>query len=98
MKLPLILSAEARADFDEAAGWYGERSPATADRFIDAVRDALYQIRAAPDFYGIVWNDVRCALVRRFPYAIYYHMKPEGVVVIAVIHTKRDTSVWQRRV
>ena len=98
MNLPLIISAEARADFDEAAGWYGERSATLGDRFIDAVRDALNQIRAAPDFYGIVWKDVRCALVRQFPYAVYFHVRPEGVVVIAVIHTKRDPRVWQRRV
>ncbi len=98
MNLPVILWPEAGAEFDEAADWYGERSARLGDRFVDAVRDALNRIRVAPQVYGIVWRDVRCALVRRFPYAVYYRVKPEGAVVIAVIHTKRDSSVWQRRV
>jgi plasmid stabilization system protein ParE len=40
---------------------------------------------------------VRCALVRRFPYAVYYRVEPERIVVIAVFHTKRDPGVWQSR-
>ncbi len=72
MSLPLVLSAEAGVDFDEAADWYGEISADLGDRFIDAVRDVLKRIRAAPQLYGRVWKDVRCARLRRFPYAIYY--------------------------
>lgn len=98
MNLPVILSAEARADFDEAADWYGKESADLGDRFIDAVWDTLDRIRMAPEVYGAVWKDVRCALVRRFPYAVYYQVRPEGAVVIAVVHTKRDPAVWQRRV
>jgi plasmid stabilization system protein ParE len=91
MNLSLILSAE-------AADWYGERSAGLGDRFVDAVRDTFHRIRAAPELHGIVWRDVRCTLVSGFPYAIYYQVKPEGVVVFAVIHTKRDSQVWQSRV
>jgi len=98
MSPPLILSAEARADVNEAADWYGERSPELGDRFIDAVRDMLKHIHRAPRLYGVVWKDVRCARVRRFPYAIYYQVRPEGVVVFAIVHTKRDPGVWQSRV
>jgi len=97
MNLPVILSPEARAEFDEAADWYGERRAGLGDRFIDAVRDALNRIGIAPHTHGVVWKDVRCALVHRFPYAVYYRVELERVVVIAIFHTTRDPRVWQRR-
>lgn len=96
MNLPVILSPEARAEFDEAADWYGQHRAALGDRFVDAVRDALKRIGAAPHIHGVVCEDVRCVLVRRFPYAVYYRVEPERVVVIAVFHTKRDPGVWRQ--
>ncbi len=52
---------------------------------------------AQPDRYPIVARDVREAPVPRFPYCIYYRVKLDRVVVIAVVHTARDPSVWQGR-
>ena len=98
MNVPVILSPEARAEFDEATDWYGGKRAGLGDKFIDAVRDVLNRIRSAPLAHGVVWGNVRCALVHRFPYAVYYQVEPDHVAVIAVFHTKRDPRIWQRRV
>jgi plasmid stabilization system protein ParE len=97
MTLPVIFSPEARAEFDEATDWYGQRRAGLGDAFVDAVQDVLKRIGTAPRIHAVVWKDVRCALVRRFPYAVYYRVEPERVVVIAVFHTKRDPGAWQSR-
>src|SRR5918911_360692 len=49
---------------------------------------------AQPDRYPIVSGDVREAPVSRFPYCIYYRVKPDRAVVIGVVHTARDPAVW----
>jgi plasmid stabilization system protein ParE len=36
-------------------------------------------------------------LVRRFPYAIYFHAMPDEIVVLAVIHGRRHPRRWQSR-
>jgi plasmid stabilization system protein ParE len=40
---------------------------------------------------------IRRALLRRFPYAVYFAVDGDVVVVIAVLHASRDPAEWQRR-
>jgi plasmid stabilization system protein ParE len=40
---------------------------------------------------------VRRALVRRFPYAVYYVAEPDQISILAVIHTRRHPHRWQSR-
>jgi plasmid stabilization system protein ParE len=42
-------------------------------------------------------HEVRRALTRRFPYAIFYLVDEEQVVVIAVFHSSRDPKEWKAR-
>jgi plasmid stabilization system protein ParE len=50
-----------------------------------------------PHLYAEVHNDIREALVDRFPYAVYYRVEPAQVVVVAIVHTARDPAIWQSR-
>ncbi len=51
----------------------------------------------APRQFPVAFRDVRRAVVSRFPYSIYFFIEPGTVVVIAVMHNRRDPSLWQSR-
>ena len=87
----------ARVEFDEAADWYERRQVGLGPRFVAAVQRVLDRITELPDFYPVVHGDVREALVRRFPFCIYYREGADQILVLAVFHTSRDPSVWQDR-
>jgi len=97
MSLPVVLSHEAEADFDEAADWYEQQARLGAE-FVARVREVLDRIGQMPDLHAVVYRNVRRAIVRRFRYNIYYRVQPDRVEVIAVIHSHRDPSVWKSRV
>ena len=97
MSLPVAFLRRAREELDEAATWYERQTPGLGQRFKDHVGEVLDRVRRTPEIHGRVYGDVRCAKVRRFPYAVYYRIEPDRVVVIAVFHGKRDPRVWQRR-
>jgi len=61
------------------------------------VQAVLDTIAGRPDRYPVVVRDVREAPVARFPYCVYYRVRPGRVVVISVFHTSRDPAVWQSR-
>jgi plasmid stabilization system protein ParE len=48
---------------------------------------------------GSVWSSsgIRRALLRRFPYAVYFAVERDVVVILAVLHVSRDPAEWQRR-
>jgi plasmid stabilization system protein ParE len=96
MSLPVVLLPEAQAEFDEAVDWYEQRVRRGAE-FIDWVQEVLDRIAALPQIHQVVYQDIRRAVVRRFPYSVMYRVEPGRVLVIAVFHSRRDPSIWQAR-
>ncbi|MGE3820311.1 MAG: type II toxin-antitoxin system RelE/ParE family toxin [Isosphaeraceae bacterium] len=90
MKPSVILRRIARAEFDEAADWYERRRAGQGLKFTAAVRQTLEDLSAWPEAHPVVHEDVREALVSRYPYAIYFRSTPGVITVLAVFHTSRD--------
>jgi plasmid stabilization system protein ParE len=97
MTLPVVLRAIARREFDKAADWYDQQRPGLGVELIEEVNRVFDNIRANPQRYAVVHKDVQEALVRRFPYAVYYRTEQDRIVVLGIIHTARNPAVWQRR-
>ncbi len=98
MSLPIRLLPEARDEFDAAVDWYEQQQPGLGTAFLDRVRDEFARIAANPQLHSIVYQDVRKAVVQKFPYVVLYKEEAGEVVVIAVFHTARDPAIWQGRV
>ncbi len=54
-------------------------------------------MECTPEFYAAVDQATRRARVRRFPFAIYYEIETEHIVIYAVWHYRRDPTEWQHR-
>jgi plasmid stabilization system protein ParE len=65
--------------------------------FTAAVRDVLNRIAGLPLAHQVVYKNFRRAVVRRFPYSVFYRVDPDRVTVIAVFHNRRDPAAWQGR-
>jgi toxin ParE1/3/4 len=87
----------ARDDIDIAYISYEQRQAGLGDRFVETVRDQVARIQTNPSLYGVVYQDVRAAPMRRFPYVVYYRAEVGRVVIVAVQHGSRNWSNWQSR-
>jgi plasmid stabilization system protein ParE len=58
----------------------------------------LKRIAEQPDFHAQVLDDVREALILKYPYCVYYRVDGERILVLSVFHTSRDPASWQNRV
>ena|SRR5437868_1463707 len=97
MRLPLTLRPEAQSEFADAAIWYESQRRGLGDDFVSEVENVFDKITKQPDRYPVVHGDIREAPVFRFPYCVYYRVKPHRLVVIAVFHSARDPAIWQSR-
>jgi plasmid stabilization system protein ParE len=93
----VIFRREARRDVLDAHRWYRERSPRLGDRFRDALDATIARMRQNPLGYQVLFREVRRALLRRFPYAVFFKNHEEVVIVIAVLHMRRDPDAWKSR-
>lgn len=98
MSVPVILRPEAEADIQAAHEDLESSQVGLGRRFTAKVRETLERIEAAPELYGVIWQDARAARLRQFRFVVYYVAFPDRVEVLAVMHGSRDESAWQSRV
>jgi plasmid stabilization system protein ParE len=94
----LVVGAAAEADVLDAALWYEQRSPGLGTEFLAAVEGTLAEIAAMPERYPVVRGEARRALLRRFPYGVYFVATPDLISVVACMHARRDPRRWQERI
>ena len=92
----LVVRPAAEADIADAALWYELRSPGPRE-FLRAVDVTLAEAARIPERYPVVHREVRRALLRRFPYGVYFVVAPGLVTVVACMHVRRDPRRWQER-
>ena len=93
----LRVRPEARHDLRLAIGWYDERESGLGAVFLAEVDALFQQIAAHPDRHAKVHGSFRRALMRRFPYAVYFVAENGYVIIFAVLHQKQDRGVLGER-
>jgi plasmid stabilization system protein ParE len=81
----------------EADAWYERQRVGLGEEFLSSVDACIEFICRFPKTGAIVYESYRRALVRRFPYAVYFESKDELVIVYGVLHTARDPNKWRER-
>ena len=93
-----IVRPLAEADLEHAARWYDEEQTGLGSRFLSAVDQVFGRIRESPQQFPVVSGDIRRALLPTFPYAAYFRTTEESVVVLALLHLRRNPKIWRARV
>jgi plasmid stabilization system protein ParE len=97
MPADLVLAPEAVQDLADAYLWYEERRAGLGEEFLHHVEASLETIRRTPTVHAVIDSNFRRALVRRFPYAIFFENNLDRTTVYAVLHVARDPEKWRRR-
>ena len=97
MAAELIFAPGAETDIGEAFGWYENQRAGLGEEFLSCVDACIQKICRTPEIYAKVYKEYRRALVRRFPYAIFYEYASETIVIYCVFHTSRDPQKWRDR-
>ena len=99
MSEPPILLPEAKADVADAYAWYEDQSLGLGIEFLRCVEVTLLSIQRTPLIYLIVHESYRRALVRRFPFAVFFEVdgKRNRCVVYSVFHCSQHPDKWRTR-
>lgn len=87
---------EAVAEAVETRDWYEHRQPGLGAAFRAALDVVIEGIATSPSRFRQVHGDTRRALLDRFPYAVYFRVDNEDVIVLAV-HGRQHPRNWQTR-
>lgn len=94
----LIVRPPAERDLREAQQWYEEQRPGLGADFRAAIDNSFRRLAENPQLYPVVYRGLRRAVMRRFPYLIYFAVQKDVVNIVACWHSKRDPNQMRWRV
>jgi len=95
VKYRLISVPQVDFDVEAAFAWYENKRLGLGQEFLAELRAAYDRLAEGPYRYPVLRGEIRRALLKRFPYGVYFAV--QGEVVVAVLHAGRDPAEWQRR-
>lgn len=93
----LIFNPAIPEDLASALDYYGDISPLLANRFRENVDRRFDDIAERPESFPIDVPPIRFASVGRFPYLIFFVVKPEFVSLVAIVHGSSEPETWRSR-
>jgi plasmid stabilization system protein ParE len=91
------ISPFAEAEVDEIHAWYDSHQVGLGETFRAELDRMMGQIGDHPEMFQVVFDDVRRAIMKRFPYFLLYEVFPTVVIVFNVVHGARDPRLWTTR-
>lgn len=92
-----VLKPEAAAEAEEAYFWYEGRNPGLGMDFLLSLDACLSRIQRHPQSATPVFGTMRRALLKRFPYGVFYLHDDPQVTVYSVFHASRDPKILTDR-
>ncbi len=99
MPSSLILTEKAEEDLDDAYHWYEEQESGLGKEFIRCIDAKIANLNRHPLQHPVVQSEnVRRALVNRFPFSIYFVSEEESITIFAILHQRRSPDYWKSRI
>ena len=94
--MAIRIDPSAHADISRASRRYEDQRPGLGIEFLNEVDLVFTRVGQTPLQFPEIEPNVRRALFRRFPFAVYF-IQGELVEIIAVLHMRRDPDAWRTR-
>jgi hypothetical protein len=90
--------AAAREEFWNAVSYYDSQKEGLGDEFADEVWSTISRIVSHPLAWQALSARTRRCLTKRFPYGVIYQKRSDSILILAVMHLRRDPESWRGRV
>lgn len=97
MTCQIIFGIRIEGDLKEAFDYYEDRTEGLRSDFILSVEAAIDAISRNPLQFQKIYSNKRKANIRRFPFGVFYTVKSDTILVLAITHLMRDPKEWKKR-
>ena len=84
-------------DLSSATEYYDAISGELGNRFRVSVRNRLHAVSARPKSFATIHDQMRAALVDRFPYVLIFEDHSDSVAILGIFHAASDQEGWFTR-
>jgi len=94
MKLRILESAS--QDLIEAFCFYEKQKPGLGNYFTETLFSDIDSLQIYAGIHAVFFNNYHRMLSKRFPFAIYYRIKENEVLIYAILDCRRNPA-WIRK-
>lgn len=93
----LVVRPQAQSEILEARHWYDQQQAGLGVQFALEVDLTVSAVLERPLSFPVVHGATRRAIVRRFPYGVFFHVLLDEIVILGIVHGHREPSRWRER-
>ncbi len=94
MKITILPSAS--RDIIDGFNFYENQQPGLGSYFVDSLFSDIDSLISYCGIHSVVYNSYYRMLAKRFPFAVYYSIEKNAIIVYAVLDCRRNPS-WIRK-
>lgn len=100
MYYKVSILSEAEHDLDDAYIWYVLHQAGLGKKFYDCVNDSVRYLAENSLTFAEIYKSFRRALIKRFPFGIYYKviLETKEIHIVGILHFGRDLKILKKRV
>jgi plasmid stabilization system protein ParE len=93
----IVVRPQAEREISDAYDWYESQRTGLGNELKTHFQNCSARILERPERYPQVRGRIRRVKLEKFPFAIFYQIRRNEIVIHSFFHLKRNPSVWIRR-
>lgn len=87
----IIFTEKALTEIELAVSYYRTQKDNLGKEFAEQVYTTIYSLKKSPYISAIRYSDIRCAIVKRFPFLVHYSVDEANkmITILAVFNTHK---------
>jgi hypothetical protein len=86
------------AELLEAVENYNDQKEGLGFEFSDEIRATIERIIQYPEAWLLISTRTRRCRTKRFPYGVVYQVRGKTLLIIAIMHLRREPQYWKTRI
>ncbi len=78
----IVITPTAEQDIQTGRNWYESQQSQLGVDFIDAIENTIQKVQSNPNVFSRIYKGIRKAIVKRFPFGIYYFVKTTSLTFL----------------
>jgi len=93
----VFFNQAAKEELLGARDYYDDLVFGLGKSFILEIENTINIIKRSPLAYPIIKQNIRKAVIMKFPYSILYIIEGDKIYLLAIMHQKRKPLYWKNR-